>query len=828
MAGPQVVIIGGGIVGASTADELSERGWTNVTLVDAGTLPAAGGSTSHAPGVVFQTNGTKVMSDLAMYTVEKFTALQWEDEPCYLAVGGLEIATTPERLAELNRRFGYAQSWGIPDARLLSAEEAVHMWDLLNPEMVLGGLFVPTDGIAKAVNAVAAQVERARSRGVTIKDNCEVLDILVEAGKVTGVKTSTGFLPADIVLCCAGIWGPKIAKMVGMALPLTPLAHQLAWTKPLPSLTGHTREATRPVLRHQDADLYYRENFEGIAIGSYRHRPMPLTAEELLPWGGEVMPSVLPFTQEDFEFPLAETAALIPSAVRIEAQGIEIAEAINGVFSFTTDNLPLLGPSPDVEGFWVAEAVWVTHSAGVGKAMAEWIIDGHCSSFDLHALDVNRFERHQLAPAYVLAKDCQNFVEVYDILHPLQPMEHSRPLRTSPFYMREIELGGQFLEASGWERPQWYTANDDLVRSDRNTGWHVPNPDPWSAMFSSPTVAAEAAITRNDVAIYDMTALKRLEVSGPGATDFLQGLVTANIAKTVGGVTYCLMLDTDGGIRSDITVARLETELYQIGANGAMDIDWLRRHLPANSPIQIRDITAGTCCIGIWGPKARDVVQSLTSTDFSNDGFTYFRSKQAYLGAVEVTAMRLSYVGELGWELYTTADQGLALWDLLMKTGAPHGIIAAGRGAFNSLRIEKGYRSFGTDMTFEHDPYEAGLAFAVKLDKGDFIGREALIERAKHVTRRLVLLALENASNTAATDALVLGNEPVYCSGEPVGYVTSAAYSYTLGVSLALAWLPVALTEPGTAVEVGYFEHRYSAVVTAEPGFDPEMKKIRC
>jgi glycine cleavage system aminomethyltransferase T len=319
-----------------------------------------------------------------------------------------------------------------------------------------------------------------------------------------------------------------------------------------------------------------------------------------------------------------------------------------------------------------------------------------------------------------------------------------------------------------------------------------------------------------------MTALKRLEVSGPGATDFLQGLVTANIAKTVGGVTYCMLLDIDGGIRSDITVARLGTERYQIGANGALDADWLQRHLPHGSAVSVRDITAGTCCIGLWGPKARDVVQPLTRTDFSNDGFKYFRAKQAFLGTVDVTAMRLSYVGELGWELYTTADQGLALWDLLMNAGQEHGVIAAGRGAFNALRIEKGYRSFGTDMTYEHDPYEAGLAFAVKPDR-EFLGRDAVVLRSGDVRRKLVLLTLDDDNSVA------VGSEPVYAAGgrDALGYVTSASYSYSLRASLAYAWLPVEQAAVGTAVEIGYFGARYRAVVTEEPGFDPEMKLIR-
>lgn len=827
MAGPKVVIVGAGIVGASLADELTERGWTDVTVLDAGPLPAAGGSTSHAPGVVFQVNGTKVMSEFASYTVEKFGALD-----CFLSVGGLEIATTPERAAELQRRFGYAQSWGIEGAELLDPEQTVARFDLLNPEMVHGGLHVPSDGIAKAVRAVEVQLARAVERGATVRDRTQVLDILSSGGKVTGVRTDTDEIPADVVVCCAGIWGPTVAGMVGQTLALTPLAHQFAWTGDVAPLAGRTVEAIRPVLRHQDADLYYRENGTTFGIGSYRHRPIPVGQHELRAWSDyqadqldslHGQPSVLEFTPHDFEFPLAETRRLLPSL--FDAQGsLELANPFNGVFSFTTDNMPLLGPHATLDGFWTAEAVWVTHSAGVAKAMAEWIIDGHSASFDVHACDVNRFERHQLAPAYIEAKNCQNFVEVYDILHPLQPMEHSRPLRTSPFHPRQVELGGVFLEANGWERPHWYEANAELLGTDRVTGGHLPDPDAWASMFWSPIVAAEAAVTRTDVAIFDMTALKRLEVTGAGATAFLQSMVAGKIDKSVGSVTYCLMLDVDGGVRSDVTVARLETEKYQVGANGALDLDWLQRHLRASEfadTVQIRDTTAGTCCIGIWGPKARDVVQQLTDTDFSHDGFKYFRAKQAYLGTVEVTAMRLSYVGELGWELYTTADQGLVLWDLLMKTGAEHGIIAAGRGAFNALRIEKGYRSFGTDMTYEHGPDESGLGFSVKKDL-EFFGRDALLARPAP-TQQLCLLTIDEPNG------ILLGNEPVVdLDGNPVGYVTSAAYAYSIGVPLAYAWLPVGLAEPGTGVQVRWFDKLYPATVTAEPAFDPEMKKIRC
>ncbi|NJP24959.1 FAD-dependent oxidoreductase [Microbispora sp. SCL1-1] len=811
MTGPRVVIIGAGVVGAALADELSARGWTDVTVVDQGSVPATGGSSSHAPGLVFQINGSKTMTEMARYTVEKLSSLDVDGEPCFLQVGGLEVATSPERLAELHRRHGWATSWGV-ESHLLTPAECAELFPLIDPEVVLGGLHIPKDGLAKAVRAVEAQLRRARSRGVRVLDRHEVLDVRTEDGRVAAVVTDQGEIPADIVVCCAGIWGPKVAAMVGMPLPLTPLAHQLAWTGQVPDLAGREEEATLPILRHQDADLYYRQRFDGVGIGYYGHRPMPVKPEELLPVDeAEVMPSVLTFTPEDFEDAWTETQRLLPGT-----RAAKLDEGINGVFSFTQDHMPLLGESSEVKGFWVAEAVWVTHSAGVGRAMAEWLVDGHCSSFDLHECDVNRFEPHQLAPDYVMARDCQNFVEVYDIIHPLQPMEEPRPLRLSPFHTRQRELDAFFLEAVGYERPQWYGANARLLE-----GRDIPTPNDWAARYWSPIVGAEAQASRESVALYDMTALKRLEVAGPGALAFLQRLTTGQMDKSVGSVTYCLLLDTDGGIRSDVTVARLGRDVFQVGANGNLDLDWFHRHLPADGSVMVRDITAGTCCLGVWGPRARDLVQPLTDADFSNQGFRYFRAKKAYIGTVPVTALRLSYIGELGWELYTTADLGAKLWDTLWEAGQQHGIIAGGRGAFASLRLEKGYRSFGTDMTYEHDPYEAGLGFAVKPDKGDFIGREALERRKENVRRRLTCLTIDDPAQ------VVMGKEPVYDGDSTVGYVTSAAFGYTIGKGIAYAWLPTELATPGRTLEIGYFDRRVTAVVAEEPLFDPAMERLR-
>jgi dimethylglycine oxidase len=815
---PRVVIIGAGIVGANLADELTARGWDRVTVVDQGPLPLTGGSSSHAPGLVFQTNGSKTMTEFATYTVEKFLGLDVDGAWCFNQVGGLEVATTHERLAELHRRQGWATSWGV-EAQVVDADECVRLHPLVDRDQVLGGLHVPSDGLAKASRAVVALARRAEARGAVFQGSTRVVGIEQAGGRVTGVRTDGGVIPADVVVSCAGFWGPAVGAMVGMRVPLLPLAHQFVWTGQVPELVGRNDELTEagmPILRHQDRDLYYRERGDRLGIGSYAHRPMPVELSDLPE--GEVsdaaMPSMLPFTDEDFAEQWEQSQELLPSL-----RGAKIDSGFNGVFSFTPDGGPLIGESPDVAGFWIAEAVWVTHSAGVARAVAQLLVDGR-SELDLHGCDVARFEEVQLTDAYVRETSQQNFVEVYDILHPLQPRNSPRDLRVSPFHTRQRELGAVFLEAAGWERPHWYEANADLV-DQLPAEWVPPARDGWSARFWSPIAAAEAWKTRTAVAMYDMTPLKRLEVSGPGALDLLQRLTSSQMDKSVGSVTYTLALDDAGGVRSDLTVARLGDQVFQVGANGNLDLDHFRRHLPADGSVQVRDVTGGTCCIGLWGPLARDLVRQVSDDDFTNDGLKYFRAKKATIGGVPVTAMRLSYVGELGWEIYTSAELGQKLWDALWEAGQELGVIAAGRAAFNSLRLEKGYRSWGHDMTTEHNPYEAGLGFAVRKQKDGYVGSPAVAGLGEDsVSRRLSCLTVDDGRS------VVLGHEPVYVDGQPAGYVTSAAFGHTIGKPIAYAWLP-ATTGVGTSVEIGWFGRRIAATVTAEPLVDPEMTRIR-
>ncbi|MBB4932721.1 glycine cleavage system aminomethyltransferase T/glycine/D-amino acid oxidase-like deaminating enzyme [Lipingzhangella halophila] len=815
---PRVVVIGAGIVGCALADELTVRGYTDVTVVDQGDVYTTGGSTSHAPGLVFQTSGSKTMVDFASYTARKYEALHQGGQPCFNPVGGLELAVAPERLDELHRRCGWARSYGI-EARVLSPEECAELHPLVEADRILGGLYTPSDGLANAVGASAAQGEAAVWRGARFLPRHEVTDIEVSGGRVTGVITDQGHIPADLVVCSAGMWGPRIAGMVGMTLPLTPLEHQFGWTGRVPALAGAVGDdgaERHPMLRYQERDLYYRGSGERIGIGYYGHRPIPVDPAAIgtpSTASDRPMPSMMPFTPEDFAPAWSDTLSLLP-----ELGETKLEEGFNGLFSFTPDNMPLIGESPDVAGFWVAEAVWITHSAGVARATAELIVDGH-STFDLHACEVNRFQPHQLAPSYLLERDCQNFVEVYDAIHPQQPMEEPRPLRTSPFYPRQTELSAFQLEASGWERPHWYEANADLV-----TGRDIPTPGPWARRYWSPIIGAEAQVTRERVALYDMSSLMRLEVTGPGSAAFLDRVTTARAERAPGAVSYCLILDERGHLRGDITVARVSEDHFQLGVNSQLDLDWLRRRLPADGTVQVRDITPQTTCIGVWGPLARDLVQPLADYDLSNDGLRYFRCARFHIAEVPVLAMRVSYVGELGWELYTTPDVGLRLWDTLWKAGEPLGVIAAGRGAFNSLRLEKGYRAFGADMTDEHDPYEAGVDFALRMNKGDYTGRSAVEGRdPQSVRRKLTCLTFEDPSDT------VMGNEPVYLPGSDsaIGYVTSAAWGYTIGTGIAYAWVPASASTAGTPLEIGYFDRRVPATTATDPLFDPEMKRLR-
>ncbi|MCT1557946.1 FAD-dependent oxidoreductase [Helcobacillus massiliensis] len=842
-AQPRIVIIGAGIVGANLADELVDLGFTNTLVLERGPRAVPGGSTSHAPGLVFQTNATRAMTRFAMQTSQKMRQTVQHGRSCYNEVGGLEVATTNSRLEDLRRKAGWGHELGL-GSRILDPGETARLFPLVNTEMILGALYVPSDGLALARRFTDLLVERSKENGVEYRYETAVTGIESTNGRVTGVRAGDEVIPADIVVSCAGFWGPEIGDMAGVKVPLLPLAHQYAWTQDIPELKPHRKpgtDATLPLLRFQDRDLYYRQVDGQLGIGSYAHRPMPADARTLSMNPSEInldrMPSSLDFTPEDFQDSWADSQLLLPAL-----RGTDVQRGFNGIFSFTADGGSVIGEAPELSGFFLAEAVWVTHSAAIARAVAQLIVRGE-AEIDISSADVARFDGWQKAEQYVEMTSKQSFVEIYDVRHPDEPKLFPRGVMRSPFHGDQKQRGAVFLEASGWERPHWYEENARLLPG-MPPEWAGPVRSEVTGKFSSPIVAAEAWKTRTAVAMYDMTALRRAEVTGPGAAGLLQSLCTSKVDRAPGAITYTLLLNDRGGIRSDITVARLGEELFQVGINSARDVSllqkcvaaWVTEHGPA-CHVQVRDITAETCCIGLWGPDARRVLQKITNDDISTEGLGYFRAKQIMVGSVPVVAMRLSYVGELGWELYTPAGFGAELWEMIARSGEEFGIIAAGRAAFNALRLEKGYRSWGSDMCEEHTPAEAGLSFAVGRTKTGYTGQQALAALAEPVDgaapsardaatrgKRLRTLTVDDRMT------VLLGNETVFAVGadddQPMGYVTSTEWGPTVGRTVALAWVDDNLAE-GDAVEIEFYGRRVRATVAADVLVDPSMEKIR-
>jgi len=806
-ASARAVIVGAGIAGASVAHHLAGQGWDELVVVDQGPLWETGGSTSHAPGLVFQHNPSRTMTRLAQWTVELLTALD-----AFHAVGSIEVATTQERLEELDRRWARARGYGL-DARLLSPADVAELIPLIDPKAIRGGFHVADDGIAKGVRAAQAL---CADGAIAAFGGCEATGLVVEGGRVAGVETTLGTIRAEHVVIAAGIWGPRVAKLApGLNVPLVPVQHQLAYTAPLAQLAGEKREVVHPILRHQDHAMYFRQVADAYAIGNYRHEPRLTEPEDIRTFDAPEQPAIVDFTPDDFTTARAEAGRLLPAL-----RGVELTRAFNGLMSFTPDGFPLLGESAAARGLWLAQAIWVTHAGGAGRALAELMRHGD-ALLDLHECDPQRFDAHGTSRTYWRARGAQGYREVYDVIHPRQQSEQARGLRTTPFREREAQLDASFFESAGWERPQWYDANRDLLVGDE-----VMPRDEWSARYWSPVVQAEHRACRERVGIFDLTPFTKVEVRGPGALAFLQRLAANDVDRPVGVIVYTAMLSPRAGIMCDLTVTRLEEDRFWVvtgGAVGRHDIAWMRRNLPSDGSVLITDLSSALCCLGVWGPLARELVGARTDADLSNEALPYMRAGTLHVGHVPCRALRVSYVGELGWEIYAPTEFGRALWDTLWTAARPLGAVACGGGAYDSLRLEKGYRLWGQDIDEEHDPYEAGLGWAVRLRKdADFIGREAAAQIAvRGVRRRLCCLVADDPT------VILVGKEPLLDGDEPVGYVTSAGYGATVGESILYAYLPVSHAEPGTALAVHSAGADHPVTVVTEPRFDAPMARLK-
>jgi glycine cleavage system aminomethyltransferase T/glycine/D-amino acid oxidase-like deaminating enzyme len=797
------VIVGGGVGGMSIAHHLAQLGWDDVVLVERDQLTS--GSTFHSAGLVGQLRGSVSLTRMMMYSVELYRTI-----PGWVECGGIRLGSSEERMEELRRQAGWAKTFGLP-LELISASEAQERFPLMSTEGVLGAALLPTDGYIDPSQLTFELAERARQGGARIFTSTRVVGIDTAGGRVRRVRTERGDVDCDVAVIAAGMFSAEVGRLAGVRIPVQPMSHQYLVTQPF-----RERDPSKPLptLRDPDLLIYFREDGGGLVMGGYERNSAPA----FLPDGEGRFDSI----PADFNGRLLEDdwdrfeEIVVNSRRRVpRMEDVQVTRMINGPEGFTPDNEFCLGET-SVGGLFVAAgfcAHGLAGAGGIGKVMAEWIAGGE-PSLDLRHMDVRRFGAQYRSPSYSLKRIRETYETYYDIKYPAHEREAGRPLRMSPANAWQRGHGAAFGEKSGWERVNWYEAN----ASDGDEGLRSRG---WAGMHWSPAIGAEHVACREGAALFDESSFSKIEVAGPGAAELLERLCANRVAREVGRVTYTQMLNSRGGIECDLTVARISDDRFSIvtgTAFGNHDREWIRRHLPADGSVQVHDVTSAWACFGIWGPRSREVLAPLTPQSLASEDFPYMSLRETTVGDVPVRALRVTYVGELGWELYCTTEYGLTLWRTLWEAGLPLGMVAGGYRAIDSLRLEKGYRVWGADVTPEETPYEGGVGFAVKLDKpGGFVGRDALVEPRM----LLCCITLEDPRSVA------LGNEPVRVAGSVLGRVTSGGYGYTVQRSIAYAYLPPEYASPGTEVAVEIFGRWVEGQVAEEPLLDPSGARIR-
>jgi len=768
---------------------------------------------------------------------------QYEELGVFTESGGLEVARTEERMQELARRMASAKSWGVEPVSLVTPGEVKELVPFVDETVIVGGFYSPTVGVVDSLRAGTLMREQAIAAGaLTVAAGTEVVGIDTDHGRVRRVRTTDGDVDADVVVVACGVWSPRLARMAGACIPLTPAVHQMIDVGPVPRFEQANAMIAFPIVRDMDTNMYERQDGTSLEIGSYAHRPIHYEPEDL-PSVEEaaLSPTEFPFTQEDFAPQLEHALELMPEIVGDESVGIKYA--INGILSLTPDGMPILGETPEVKGLWSAAAVWVKEGPGVGKSLAEWMVHGE-SEIDLHSSDVARFHEHHKTRAHIKARTGEGFNKTYGIVHPLEQWASNRDVRLSPFNARERELGAVFFEAAGWERPQWYESNAQLLEEygDRVGKRHAE----WDARWWSPIINAEHLAMRDRAGIFDLSAFAMFDVTGPGALDVLQRVSMRQVDVPVGRVVYTPWLSPGGGFKADLTIMRLGDEEFRVvtgGAHGMADRKWLRDHIPADGAAdawaQLTDLSSAWCTLGLWGPRARDILASVTSDDVSHEGFPFATCRTIEIGPLRVLASRISYVGDLGWELYVPIEQGARLWDIVWEAGRAHGAVPAGIGVYGTTgRLEKCYRAYGTELESEYTVVEAGMG-TPKVKEADFVGKDAYLRhRDEEPAALLGTLTVDDHNSSNGVARYPLGREPILSrDGAPLtdakgrrSYVTSAGAGPSLGRYILMSYLPPERAVVGEQLAVEYMGDRYPvtvAVVGATPIFDPENARIR-
>jgi heterotetrameric sarcosine oxidase gamma subunit len=839
----RAVIIGAGIVGNSLAFHLARLGWRDLVLIDKGPMPNPGGSTGHASNFIYPIEYNKMMMELTADSTKQYKQLG-----VFTESGGLEVARTQERMTELRRRCTQARAWGIP-AQFLTPAEARELVPYLDDSVILGAGYFPTVGVVDSLRAGTLMREQAQADGaLTVIASTEVLGITTQAdgkgasrpgGRVTAVRTSAGDIETGICVICCGVWSPRLARMAGARIPLTPIVHQMISVGPIALFADEVGEISYPIVRDVDLNMYERQHGGDMEVGSYAHRPMIVSPDDIPSIAESVLsPTELPFTSEDFDEQLEQALELMPGLLGDERAGIRYA--INGLISMTPDGHPAIGETPEVAGLWSVAASWIKEGPGIGRAAAEWLTGG-TPEIDIHEADIARFYPHQRTNAHVTARAAEAFNKMYGIVHPAEQWESGRPLRLGPAYDRERDLEAVFFETAGWERPFWYQSNAPLLQ--RYADRVMPRTGEWESRWWSPIINAEHLAMRESAALIDLSAFAVLDVAGPGALDAVQYLAVAQLDVVPGRVVYTSFLDENGGFRADLTIMRLATDKFRIvtgGATGMMDLKWITDHLTPGAGVTVTDVTSAWTTLGLWGPKAREILWRLTSADISHAGFPFGTCREIEAAGLTVLASRISYVGELGWELYVPIEQGARLWDKLWDAGQPSGLIPAGIGVYGTTaRLEKGYRAFGAELTPDFNLVEAGMT-RPKVKTQDFVGKAAyLAQRETPPAAILCTLTVDDPTSSSGEARYPLGGEPVLGPDGGVltdsrgrtSYVTSAGSGPSLGKHVLLSYLPTDKARIGQRFTVEYLGERYPVTVgsvSSTPLFDPANERIRC
>lgn len=802
----RVVIIGGGITGCSILYHLAKAGWSDVVLLEKHELTS--GSTCQAAGLVTMFNVSPTMMRFRKYSIELYSQLG-----VFQHVGSLRLASSKEQLQDLQRAVSRAHGIGL-EAEIVSPDEARRLMPAISSESLYGAVYIPRDGHLDPHQTTHAVANAARQLGATIHTGVLVTGIeLSPQGEVRKVITNQGEIRAEIVINAAGIWAPQVAAMVGAFTPSTPIDHQHVALKAVP---GYELPHDMPCFRDPDNLVYGRAESGGVVFGGYEPNPAARWIDGV-PWDHAAR--ALPPDFGRFEQLMEGAIRRFPFLDRAE-----IVRLICHPDALTPDANPLLGPMPGIGGFWVAAGLSLNGfggGGGIGQVMAEWIIEGK-TSIDVHAYHAWRFSKTYRDPIYAaeMARECYKYY--YLLRYPYDQDEFARPKRVSPVHSRLQDLGCVFGKKNGWERPEYFEPGAPWRRAgadQREWGWAKP------PFFER--VGEEHRAFRERVGLIDMTSFGKIEIHGAGALPLLERLADNRIDRPVGTVVYTQLLTPQGGVLADVTITRLaEDRLRLITGAGFIDNDkgWLHANVRSgDGPVEIRDVTDELTTLGLWGPRARDVLQAVTADDISKEALPYMRAKEIAIRGARVLAQRLTYVGELGWELYVDPAWAVQVWDALMAAGKPHGIRPGGYRVLDSLRLEKGYRYFSTDVTVLENPYEAGLGFCVRLGKGDFIGRQALQQvREQGLRQKLCTLTIGGEEYRT-----IYGGEAVHHDGRVLGRLRSAGYGYTVRKNIGYAYLPVEMAKEGTALRVDVFGEMVPAEVAADALYDPNGEQLR-